>query len=294
MLTSHVIDSPDEKMYYIVVLSAIWYNKVLIYRSKKDIHMKVVILAGGFGTRISEESHLKPKPMIEIGNQPILWHIMKTYSYYGYNDFIICAGYKQDIIKEFFSNYFLHSSDITFDLKNNTVNVHDNFSESWKVTIVDTGITTMTGGRIKRIQKYIGEESFFLTYGDGVSNVNIENELAFHKTHGKTGTLTAISAGQRFGVLGMGQDNQISTFREKCDADASLINGGFMILEPSVFEYIQNDSTVFEEEPLEKLAVCGQLMAYRHDGYWQCMDTQRDKQTLDKLWNTGTAPWKIW
>lgn len=256
--------------------------------------MKVVILAGGFGTRISEESHLKPKPMIEIGNQPVLWHVMKTYSHYGYNDFVICAGYKQHIIKEFFANYFLHSSDITFELKNNILEVHDNFSESWKVTIVDTGLNTMTGGRIKRIQKYIGDEPFFLTYGDGVCDVNIAKELEFHKSHGKLVTLTAINAGQRFGMLGMGQDNQISAFREKRDADGSLINGGFMILEPKVFEYIKDDSIVLEQEPFETLAQAGQLMAYRHEGYWQCMDTQRDKQTLDELWNTGNAPWKVW
>lgn len=256
--------------------------------------MKVVILAGGFGTRISEESHLKPKPMIEIGEQPILWHIMKMYSAYGYNDFIICAGYKQYIIKEYFEDYFLHTSDITFDLRENAMEVHDNYTEPWRVTVVDTGINTMTGGRVKRIQKYIDKEPFFLTYGDGVSNIDVPAQLAFHKAHGKYATVAAINAGQRFGVLGMGKDDHIDAFREKREADGNLINGGFMILQPEIFDYIENDDTVLEQRPMEKLAEDGQLMAYRHEGFWQCMDTQRDKEKLEALWANGSAPWKIW
>ena len=254
--------------------------------------MKVVILAGGFGTRISEESHLLPKPMIEVGNQPILWHVMKTYSYYGYNDFIICAGYKQQVIKEFFSNYFLHTSDITFDLTNNSTTVHNSYAEPWKVTVVDTGLNTMTGGRVKRIKDYIKDEPFFLTYGDGVCDIDISKELEFHKSHGKQATLTAINAGQRFGVLGMGENNKIDAFKEKRQEDGSLINGGFMILEPSIFDHIKDDCTILEQEPLELLAKTGELMAYKHTGFWQCMDTQRDKHTLDELWNSGEAPWR--
>lgn len=256
--------------------------------------MKTVILAGGFGTRISEESHLKPKPMIEIGEQPILWHIMKTYAAHGHTDFIICAGYKQHLIKEYFADYFLHTADVTFDLRENSMEVHDVFSEPWRVTVVDTGLNTMTGGRVKRIQKFVGDEPFFLTYGDGVSDIDITRELAFHRQHGKIATLAAINAGQRFGVLGMGRDDRIEAFREKRDADASLINGGFMILEPKVFAYLEDDATVLEQAPMERLAADGQLMAYRHDGFWQCMDTQRDKEKLEKLWGSGHAPWKVW
>lgn len=256
--------------------------------------MKVVILAGGYGTRISEESHLKPKPMIEIGEQPILWHIMKQYSHYGYNDFIICAGYKQSIIKEYFADYFLHASDITFDLQNNSMEVHDNFSEPWHVTVVDTGLNTYTGGRVKRVQKYVGNETFLLTYGDGVSDIDINAELAFHRSHGKTVTVSAINVGQRFGVLGMGEGDAIQTFHEKRGADASLINGGYMVCEPRLFDYLTDDSCVLEQEPLERIAEEGEMMAFRHDGFWQCMDTQREKQRLEALWSSGNAPWKVW
>jgi glucose-1-phosphate cytidylyltransferase len=257
-------------------------------------NMKVVILAGGFGTRITEESHLKPKPMIGIGERPILWHIMKEYSHYGFNEFIICLGYKGYVIKEFFSDYFLHTSDVTFDLAKNEMTVHDNFSEPWKVTLVDTGLNTMTGGRIKRIQKYIGNEPFMLTYGDGVSSVNINKLLEFHKKQGKIATLTAINAGQRFGVLDINDNNEIKSFREKNDEDGSMINGGYMVLEPEVFRYIEDDKTIFEKEPLEKLAKNGQLSAYKHDGFWKCMDTLRDKNQLEEMWEKGEAPWKVW
>lgn len=258
--------------------------------------MKVVLLAGGFGTRISEESHLKPKPMIEIGKQPILWHIMKQYSAYGFNEFIICAGYKQHIIKEYFADYFLHTSDITFDFTQgkNDVVVHHNSSEPWKVTVVDTGLNTMTGGRVKRIAPYVGNEPFMLTYGDGVSNVDIGKLLAFHKSHGRLATMTAVNVGQRFGVLDISEEGRITSFREKQNDDGAVINGGFMVLQPEVFDYIEGDSTVFEKAPLERLADEGQLMAYRHEGFWQCMDTQRDHQLLEKLWASGQAPWKVW
>ncbi|MCJ7856658.1 glucose-1-phosphate cytidylyltransferase [Lachnospiraceae bacterium NSJ-143] len=257
--------------------------------------MKVVLLAGGFGTRISEESHLRPKPMIEIGEKPILWHIMKMYSHYGYNEFVICCGYKAHMIKEWFADYYLHTSDVTFDFTlENKMTVHNNFSEPWKVTLVDTGLNTMTGGRVKRIQKYIGNEPFMLTYGDGVSDVNIEELMKFHKSHGKLATMTAINVGQRFGVLDIDDNNKIKSFREKNDIDGSMINAGFMVLEPKVFDFIAGDSTVFEKEPLEAVANMGELMAYKHEGFWQCMDTQRDKQQLEKLWESGQAPWKKW
>lgn len=256
--------------------------------------MKVVILAGGFGTRISEESHLKPKPMIEIGEKPILWHIMKHYSQYGYNEFIICLGYKQYVVKEFFADYFLHTSDVTFDLVNNSMKVHNNYSEPWKVTLIDTGLHTMTGGRVKRIQEYVGNEPFMLTYGDGVSDINLKELEAFHRAHGKTATISAVNIGQRFGVLDLAGDGQIHSFREKNDSDGGVINGGFMILNPEVFDYIEGDSTVFEKEPLENLAKNGELMAYRHNGFWKCMDTQRDKMQLEEMWASGKAPWKTW
>lgn len=257
--------------------------------------MKVVILAGGFGTRISEESHLKPKPMIGIGEQPILWHIMKEYSHYGFNEFVICLGYKAYVIKEYFADYFLHTSDVTFDLSKNQMTVHNNYAEDWKVTLVDTGLNTMTGGRIKRIQKYIGNEPFMLTYGDGVSDVNIKELLEFHKAHGKLATMTAVNVGQRFGVLVTDGDNNIKAFREKKNTDGSLINGGYMVLEPKVFDYItEGDATVFEQKPLEKLAEDNQLVAYKHNGFWQCMDTQRDKMQLEEMWNSGNAKWKVW
>ena len=257
--------------------------------------MKVDILAGGFGTRISEESHLKPKPMINIGEQPILWHIMKLYSSYGFNEFVICAGYKQHVIKEYFADYYLHTSDITFDFTDGgAMTIHNNVAEPWKVTVVDTGLHTMTGGRIKRVQPYVGNEPFMLTYGDGVSNVNVKELVEFHKSHGKYATLTAVNAGQRFGVLDVDGENGIQSFREKRNSDGSYINGGFMVLEPEVFGYISGDTTVFEKAPLENLAKEGQLMAYKHDGFWQCMDTQRDKMQLEEMWSSDNAPWKVW
>ena len=257
--------------------------------------MKVVILAGGFGTRISEESHLKPKPMIEIGGKPILWHIMKEYSYYGFNDFIICCGYKQHVIKEWFADYYLHNSDVTFDFTNGgEMTVHNNVSEPWKVTLVDTGLNTMTGGRVKRIQQYVGDETFMLTYGDGVSDVNIDDLLKFHKEHGGIATLTAVSVGQRFGVLDIGGENTIHSFREKEDTDGSRINAGYMVMEPKIFDFISGDETVFEKEPLRKAAELGELKAYLHNGFWQCMDTKREMEQLENLWETNQAPWKKW
>ena len=254
--------------------------------------MKTVILAGGLGTRISEQSHLRPKPMIDIGGQPILWHIMKSFSHYGHNDFIICAGYKQEIIKEYFANYYLHHSDVSFNfaLGNNTT-IHENVAEPWRVTVVDTGLNTMTGGRIKRIQKFVGNEPFFMTYGDGVSDVNLNDLLAFHKSHGLKAILTAVQPGGRFGVLDIAESNMIERFAEKKKEDGGWINGGFMVLSPDIFDYIDGDSTTFEREPLERLANEHQLAAYKHDGFWQCMDTLRDKQFLDELIEKGDAPW---
>lgn len=257
--------------------------------------MKVVILAGGFGTRISEESYLKPKPMIEIGGQPILWHIMKEYSHYGFNEFIICCGYKQHVIKEYFADYYLHGSDVTFDFtKENEMIIHNNISEPWKVTLVDTGLNTMTGGRVKRVQKYIGNEPFMLTYGDGVSNVNINKLLDYHNSHGKIGTMTIYNAGQKFGVVETSDDGSIKKFREKAVTDGSMINIGFMVMNPEIFDYIDGDATVFEKEPLEALANLGQLKAYKHQGFWQCMDTKRDMDKLNEMWESGDAPWKEW
>lgn len=257
--------------------------------------MKVVLLAGGFGTRISEQSHLIPKPMIEIGEQPILWHIMKYYSSFGCNDFIICCGYKQYVIKEFFADYYLHMCDVTFDFsKENRMTVHSNNTEPWRVTLIDTGLNTMTGGRIKRVAKYIGNEPFMMTYGDGVSNVDINRLLTFHKEHGKTATLTAIQPGGRFGMLDIEDGDTISKFKEKSKEDGGWINGGFMILNPNVIDYIDDDNTTFEKEPLERLASEGQLMAYKHNGFWQCMDTMRDKDLLERLWKEGNAPWRKW
>lgn len=258
--------------------------------------MKVVLLAGGLGTRISEESHLRPKPMIEIGEKPILWHIMKGYSAQGFNEFIICAGYKSYFIKEYFADYFLHNSDITFNFTNgsNTIEVHTNKTEPWKVTVVDTGLNTMTGGRIKRIQPYVQDEPFMLTYGDGVSNVNIKELLEYHKAHGKIGTMTTVNVGQQYGVLEIEDDGTITEFREKSDSDGSVINAGFMIMEPEIFNYIEGDKTTFEQEPLKNLSKDNELMAYRHHGFWQSMDTQRDKTKLEELWEKGDAPWKLW
>jgi glucose-1-phosphate cytidylyltransferase len=258
--------------------------------------MKTVILAGGLGTRISEESHLKPKPMIEIGGRPILWHIMKIYSYYGFNDFIICLGYKGYIIKEFFNDYYLHMSDVTFDFKNgNRITIHQNVAEPWKVTLVDTGFNAQTGARVKKIQKYIGDERFFLTYGDGVSDININVLLEHHKAAGKIATVTAVQPGGRFGVLDIEDDNTVKSFIEKAREDGGWINAGFMVLEPEVFNYLsKNDSCVFERDPMINMAKDGQLSAYKYTGFWQCMDTQRDKNALEKLWQSGKAPWKRW
>lgn len=258
--------------------------------------MKVVLLAGGFGTRISEESQFKPKPMVEIGGKPILWHIMKEYSYYGFNEFVICAGYKQYVIKDWFANYFLHNSDVTFDFTNgqNNMIIHHQFCEPWKVTVVDTALNTMTGGRIKRIQPYIGNETFMMTYGDGVCDVDIGKLVEFHKKHGKIATLTAVMLEQQKGVLDIGGDNAVKSFREKSQVDEAPINAGYMVLEPQIFDYIEGDQTVFEHEPLEKLAKDGQLMSYIHKGFWQCMDNVREKEMLEKLLATGQAPWKKW
>lgn len=256
--------------------------------------MKVVILAGGLGTRISEESHLRPKPMIEIGHKPILWHIMKEYSHYGFNEFVICAGYKQEVIKDYFANYALYNSDVTFDFTaGGKVTVHSDSSEPWKVTVVDTGYSTMTGGRIKRIQPYVGDEPFMLTYGDGVADIDIAALAAFHASHDKAATLTAVNIGQRFGVLATDGD-AVTAFREKHGDDGAVINGGYMVLDPCVFDLLDGDECVFEQGPLASLASSGQLMAYRHEGFWQCMDTQRDKKALEALWQSGDAPWKVW
>lgn len=257
--------------------------------------MKVVLLAGGLGTRISEESEYKPKPMIEIGGMPILWHIMKEYSYYGFNEFIICAGYKQQIIKEWFRNYFLYTSDITFDLTEEyKMVVHDKHTEPWKVTVVDTGLNTLTGGRIKRVQKYIGDHPFMMTYGDGVCDVDIRKLLEYHEAHGKMATLTSVMVEQQKGILDVSGDNAVRSFREKSSSDGALINAGYMVLNPEVFDYIEGDQTSFEREPLEAIAGQGELMSYRHTGYWQCMDTKKEKETLEKLWAEGKAPWKKW
>ena len=258
--------------------------------------MKVVLLAGGFGTRISEESQYRPKPMIEIGGMPILWHIMKEYSYYGHHEFIICAGYKQEYIKEWFANYFIHNSDITFDYTNGKeeLTLHHTNIEPWKVTVVDTGYNTMTGGRIKRVRKYLNGEPFFMTYGDGVCDVDINKLLEFHLSHGKIATLTAVKQDQSKGVLDIGGDNAVRRFREKNILDGTPINAGYMVLNPEVLNYIEGDNSVFEKEPLETLAAERQLMSYIHRGYWQCMDSMREKIELDKLLSTGKAPWKRW
>ncbi len=257
--------------------------------------MKTVILAGGYGTRISEESHLKPKPMIEIGGRPILWHIMKIFSSYGHNEFIICAGYKQHVIKEWFADYYLYNSDITFNFSaDNQMVVHNNVAEPWTVTIVDTGQDTMTGGRIKRIEPYTAGEPFFMTYGDGVSDVDIGALYRFHRESGRKATLTAVRMAQRFGVLDISDHDTVQAFREKSLYDSERINGGFMVLEPDIFRYIDGDSTVFEKEPLERLVKEDELACYKHDGFWQCMDTKREKESLDRLWDLGQAPWKCW
>lgn len=257
--------------------------------------MKVVILAGGYGTRISEESQFKPKPMIEIGSMPVLWHIMKLYSSYGFNEFVICAGYKQHVIKEWFADYFLHTSDITFDFtQDDKIIVHNKRAEQWKVTVVDTGLNTMTGGRLKRVREFIGNEPFFMTYGDGVSDVNIKKLLEFHKSHGKLATMSAVKPDSRFGVLDLSEDSMVNAFREKSSVDSGYINAGFMVLDPKVLDYVKDDTIMFEREPMEQLAAEGQLMCYKHDGFWQCMDTMRDKERLEKLWAEKRAPWKVW
>lgn len=267
--------------------------------------MKVVILAGGKGTRLSEETSYKPKPMVEIGEKPIIWHIMKTYSYYGFNDFVICCGYKQHMIKEWFADYFLYNCDVTFDYRGASgegsefnqgvsLEIHKSDTEPWRVTCVDTGLNTMTGGRIKRIQKYIGNEPFMMTYGDGVCDVNVAELVKFHKSHGKKATLTAVIQKQAKGVLDISDVGAVRTFREKKAVDESPINAGFMVLEPEVFDYLEGDSCVFEGNPLERLADQGELMSYRHEGFWQCMDSLREKQELEAMWQSGKAPWKVW
>jgi len=260
--------------------------------------MKAVILAGGLGTRISEESGIRPKPMVEVGGKPIMWHIMKTYSYYGINDFIICCGYKGYVIKEYFSNYFLHTADVTFDMKTNNMKVHNMNSEPWTVTLVDTGEDTMTGGRVKRVAEYIGNETFCLTYGDGVSNVNINELIMFHKNHGRKATLTAVRQPGRFGVFTLKSDEtKIKYFKEKPQGNTNgtaWINGGYFVLEPEVLDYIKGDSTVFEKEPLENLATDGELYSFKHLDFWQPMDTLRDKNVLEELWHEENAPWKVW
>ena len=258
--------------------------------------MKTVILAGGFGTRISEESVFKPKPMLEIGGMPILWHIMKIYSAQGFNEFIVCAGYKQHVIKEWFADYFLHTSDVTFDYTQgkNEMIVHNKHIEPWKVTIVDTGLHTETGGRVKRVRDFIGEEEFMLTYGDAVGDIDIPQLLAFHRAHGKIGTISMYNFGQNKGVVEVGQDGRIEAFREKSDLDGDLINIGFMVFKPAVFDYIEGDHTVFEKGTLTRLVAEQELCGYTHKGYWQCMDTLREKQQIEKLWDSGKAPWRIW
>lgn len=257
--------------------------------------MKVVILAGGLGTRISEESHTIPKPMIKIGDQPILWHIMKHYSEYGFNEFIVCCGYKQEIIKQYFNNFFINNSDITFDFsKNKDIKIHKNSTEKWKVTLVNTGLHTMTGGRIKRIRKYIDNEDFMLTYGDGVSNIELDKLLDFHLKTKKIATISAVQPGGRFGRLEIDNSNLIKNFMEKSDEDGGWINGGFMVLSPKIFDFIDNDNVMFEMEPLQTLVKKNEIAAYKHNDFWQCMDTLRDKKMLERLWSDNKCPWKIW
>ena len=256
--------------------------------------MKVLILAGGFGTRLSEETEIKPKPMVEIGGKPILWHIMKIYSHYGFNEFVILLGYKGYYIKEYFANYFLHQSDVTIDLQNNNMEVHQNHSEPWKVTLIDTGIDTMTGGRIKRAKEYIGNTTFMLTYGDGVGDIEIDKLVEFHKSHGKLLTVTATQPDGRFGAMEIGENNRVNRFLEKPKGDGSWISGGFFVCEPQILDYIDGDSTIFEREPMERLAKEGEIYTYKHYGFWKPMDTLRDKRELNQMWNDGQAKWKIW
>ena len=256
--------------------------------------MKAVILAGGFGSRLSEETQLKPKPMVQIGRMPILWHIMKYYSTFGVNDFLICLGYKGYVIKEYFANYFLHMSDLTIDMQTNEMHIHKNECEPWKVSLIDTGLNTLTGGRLKRVKEYIKDEEIFLfTYGDGLSDVNIDQLVSFHKSHGKKATLTAVKPPGRYGALAL-EDSNVRKFQEKPEGDGNWINGGFFVLSPDVIDYIAGDQISFEKEPLENLAADNQLMAFKHDGFWYAMDTLRDKQELLKLWDNGKAPWKKW
>lgn len=255
--------------------------------------MKSVILAGGFGTRISEETHLKPKPLIEIGGMPILWHIMKTYSHHGINDFVICCGYKGYLIKEYFANYFLHMSDVTIDIKHNKMEVHQKFAEPWKVTLVDTGLDTMTGGRLKRVEKYLEDETFCFTYGDGLSDIDITKLIKFHKNKKRLATITAVQPPGRFGTLLL-QNDKVLNFREKPSGDGNWINGGYFVLEPEVIDYIKNDSTIWEREPLERLSKNRQLSAYKHTSFWYPVDTLREKNHLEELWNSGKAIWKVW
>ncbi len=256
--------------------------------------MKVVILAGGLGTRISEETVARPKPMVEIGGKPILWHIMKIYSHYGYNDFIVCLGFKGYMIKEYFSNYFLHMSDVTFDMKHNSMQVHQQYAEPWKVTLIDTGTETMTGGRLKRIASYINNETFMMTYGDGVADIRIDQLEQFHKKHRKLATVTSTQPSGRFGALSIDGVGKVTSFQEKPAGDGAWINGGFFVLEPKILDRIASDSTIFEKEPLESLARDGELVAFKHTGFWQPMDTLRDKNHLESLWQSGKAPWKVW
>jgi len=257
--------------------------------------MKVVLLAGGYGTRISEESDFRPKPMVEIGGKPILWHIMKTYSYYGFNDFIICAGYKQEYIKQWFANYYLNTNDVTFDYSNNgDVTIHRGKVEPWKVTVCDTGYKTMTGGRIKRIEQYVKGETFMMTYGDGVSDININDLLKFHQSHGKIATLSSVIRQQQKGVLSITSKGSVQAFREKKNLDGLPINAGYMVLEPGIFDYLKGDETMLEEEPMEQLAADGQLMSYQHKGFWQCMDTLNEMRLLEAMWDNKQAPWKVW
>ncbi len=256
--------------------------------------MKVVILAGGLGTRLSEETDLRPKPMVEIGGQPVLWHILKIYSHFGFNDFIICLGYKGYLIKEYFANYYLHMSDVSFDMKENSMEIHKTKAEPWRITLIDTGLNTMTGGRIKRIRKYVGNETFMMTYGDGVAGIDIPELLKFHKSHGKYVTITTVQPSGRFGALNLDSGNRVLSFEEKPEGDGAWINGGFFVLEPAVFDYIEGDAITWEREPLEKLAGENQLMAYKHRGFWKPMDTLRDKIDLEKDWNSGNPGWKVW
>ena len=257
--------------------------------------MKVVILAGGQGTRISEESSVKPKPMVEIGEKPILWHILKTYSHFGFNDFVICLGYKGYQIKEYFANYFLHESNVTFDFKNGgEISIHNHKAEPWKVTLVDTGLETMTGGRLRRVKQYLDNQPFMLTYGDGLGNVDIADLVKFHQNHGKLATVTAAQPLGRFGAMEVGQNGQVKKFQEKPDGDHAWINAGFFVLQPKILDYISGDDVLWEKEPLANLAKDGQLMAYQHHGFWQPMDTLREKNILENLWQTGKAPWKVW